>query len=123
MTWDANDQEGQEYTRQQAGQAHNQGFKLELLGDREPESTVTLGRNRERPQICPRGLQKGSSGKAAPLKAQLKCLYTKAHSVGNKQEKLETMVHLENCDLIAVAETWWEDSHNWNTTIEGYKLF
>ena len=43
--------------------------------------------------------------------------------MGNKQEKLETMVHLENCDLIAVAETWWEDSHNWNTTIEGYKLF
>ena len=32
-------------------------------------------------------------------------------------------MHLENYDLIAVAETWWEDSHNWNTTIEGYKLF
>jgi len=49
MTSDANDQEGQEYTMQQAGKAHIQGFKLELLGDREPESTVTLGRNKERP--------------------------------------------------------------------------
>ena len=30
------------------------------------------------------------------LKAQLKCLYTNAHSVGNKQEELEIIVHLEN---------------------------
>jgi len=35
------------------------------------------------------------------------------------------MVHLENYDLIAIMETWWDDSHNWNTisTIEGYNLF
>lgn len=32
MGWDATDQEGQEYTRQLVGWAH-QGFKLELLWD------------------------------------------------------------------------------------------
>ena len=58
-------------------------------------------------------------------KAQLKCLYTNACGMGSKQEELETMVHLENYDLIAIMETWWDDSHNWNTisTIEGYNLF
>ena len=42
--------------------------------------------------------------------------------MGNKQGELETMVPLENFDLIAITGTWWDDSHNWNTTIEGYKL-
>ena len=41
--------------------------------------------------------------------------------MGNKEE-LETVRHLENHDLIAVTEKW-DDSGNWNTTIEGYKLF
>lgn len=48
------------------------------------------------------------------LKAQLKCLYVKAHSMGNKQGELETMVTLEIYDLIAVMETWWDHLRNWN---------
>ena len=24
--------------------------------------------------------------------------------------------------MIGITETWWNDSHDWNTTIEGYKL-
>lgn len=32
-------------------------------------------------------------------KAQMKCLYTKACSLANKQEQLETVVYLENYDL------------------------
>lgn len=43
--------------------------------------------------------------------------------MGNKQEEWETAVHLENYDLAAITEIWWDDSHNWNTTTEGYKLF
>lgn len=54
--------------------------------------------------------------------AQLKCLYTNAHSMGNKQEELETMVQLENYYLIAIPETWWDEEHNWNSTTEGYEL-
>lgn len=54
--------------------------------------------------------------------AQLKCFYTNAHSMGNKQEELETMVQLENYYLIAIPETCWDEEHNWNSTVEGYKL-
>ena len=56
-------------------------------------------------------------------KAQLKCFCTNACGVGNKQEELETTVHLENYDLIAIMDTRWGDLHNQNTTTEGYKLF
>lgn len=31
------------------------------------------------------------------LKAQLKCIYTTAHSTGNNQEGLEAIVQQENC--------------------------
>ena len=55
--------------------------------------------------------------------AQLKCLYTNAHSMGNKQEELETVVQLEKYNLIAVTETRWDDSRNWNTMIEGSQLY
>ena len=61
--------------------------------------------------------------KAVRRKAELKCLYTNARSLGNKQDELETVMCLENYDLVAITETWWDDSHNWNTTIEGYRLF
>ena len=54
---------------------------------------------------------------------QLKCLYTNAHSMGNKQEELETVAQLEKYDQIAIMETWWDKSHDWNTIIEGFRLF
>jgi len=50
------------------------------------------------------------------------CLYTNANSMGNEQEEMEAMVQLESFDLIASMETWWGESHNWNTKIEDYKL-
>ena len=46
-----------------------------------------------------------------------------AHSMGNKQEEIKTVVQLRKYDLIAITETWWDKSHNWNTVIEGYRLF
>jgi len=55
--------------------------------------------------------------------AQLKCLCTNAHSMVNKQEDTGTMVQLESYNLIAIIETWWEESHSWNTMIEDYKHF
>ena len=57
------------------------------------------------------------------FRSQLKCLYTNASSVGNKREELETVVHLENLDLIAITEIQWDDLHNWNTMMKGYELF
>jgi len=35
----------------------------------------------------------------------MKCLYKKAHSMGNKQEELEATVLLESHDLVALTET------------------
>lgn len=60
------------------------------------------------------------------LTAQLKCLYSNARSIGDKQEELEAAVEFENYDLIAVMDTWWDGSHHWNTGIAGiagYELF
>jgi len=34
--------------------------------------------------------------------AQLKCIYTNAHSMGTKQEELEAIVQQDSYDLIAV---------------------
>ena len=51
--------------------------------------------------------------------SKLKCLYTNAHSLGNKQEELKATVLLENHDVVAVTETWRDDSHGWNVAIDG----
>ncbi|PKU34768.1 ubiquitin carboxyl-terminal hydrolase 4 [Limosa lapponica baueri] len=41
----------------------------------------------------------------------------------NKQEELQATVHLESYDLIDVTETWWDESQDWSTAIDDYKLF
>ena len=33
------------------------------------------------------------------------------------------MVQLGKYDLIAIMETGWDESHDWNTLIEDYRLF
>lgn len=94
-----------------------------LLSDgSERGNTVSLGNNREILENCPQAVRKDSSENAMGPIAQLKCFYINAHSVGNKKE-LETMVQLEKYDLIAIVESWWDKSHNWNAGIEGYELF
>jgi len=57
------------------------------------------------------------------LSSTLKCLYTNARSMGNKQEELEICVRSQGRDLIAVTETWWDSSHDWHAVIDGYTLF
>ena len=37
--------------------------------------------------------------------AQLRCVYTNARSMGNKQEELEAIVQQANYDLVAITET------------------
>ncbi|PKU33531.1 mitochondrial fission process protein 1 [Limosa lapponica baueri] len=43
--------------------------------------------------------------------------------MGNKQEELEAIVQQENYDVVPIRETWWDDSHDWNAAMAGYKLF
>lgn len=57
------------------------------------------------------------------LAAQLRYLYTSAHSLGNQQEEVEASVVLENYDLVAITETWWDKSHDWSATMDDYGLF
>ena len=55
--------------------------------------------------------------------AQLKCIYTNARSMGNKQEELEAIVRQAAYDLVAITETWGDQSHDWSAAMPGYKLF
>ena len=61
-------------------------------------------------------------GVPAPA-ASLKCLYTNASSVGNKQDELDSCARSQGQDLIAVTEMWWDGPHDWNAVTEGYVLF
>jgi len=55
--------------------------------------------------------------------AQLKCIYTKASSMGNKQEALEVIVQQDSYDLVAITEIWWDDCHDWSAATDDYKFF
>lgn len=43
----------------------------------------------------------------------LKCIY--------EQEELEDAVQQENCEVVAITETWWNDTHNWSAAVNGNK--
>ncbi|PKU46901.1 rna-directed dna polymerase from mobile element jockey-like [Limosa lapponica baueri] len=44
-------------------------------------------------------------------------------SRGNKQEDLEATMPQESYNLVAITETWWDKSHDWSVSINGYRLF
>jgi len=62
-------------------------------------------------------------GKPACSITSLKCLYTNARNMGNRQEELEICVQSQGHDPIAITETSWDSSHDWNDVIDGYALF
>ncbi|KAJ7421888.1 hypothetical protein BTVI_16251 [Pitangus sulphuratus] len=41
----------------------------------------------------------------------------------NKQEELEAIVHQESYDVVAITETYWDDSHDWSAAMGGYEPF
>jgi len=41
----------------------------------------------------------------------------------NKQEELEICVQSQGHDHIAVTETWWDSSRDWNAVIDSYLFF
>ena len=67
--------------------------------------------------------QEGIKATATQKVAQLRCFYTNADSMGNKQEELEAIVWSESYDIVAIMETWWNDSHSWSAVMDGYRLF
>lgn len=53
----------------------------------------------------------------------MKCLYTNACSIRNKQDELGVLLTMQNYDIIAISETCWNDSHDWSAGMEAYRLF
>jgi len=39
------------------------------------------------------------------------------------QEELEAIIQQDGYDLVAITETWWDNSHDWHAVIDGYGLF
>lgn len=55
--------------------------------------------------------------------AEIKCFYISTYSLGNKQRELEATVFLGDHNVVAIAKTWWDDSHDWNVVTDRYKMF
>ncbi|KAK4830595.1 hypothetical protein QYF61_012021 [Mycteria americana] len=98
------------------------GAHLKSYGD-EPGAPEAVGVNRGTLVKYLKGIKGCSSKKVTRPTAQLKCLYTNAGSMGNKHEELEATVLLESYDLVAITESWWDESHDWSAAINGYRLF
>jgi len=90
---------------------------------RELEAPEVSGANKKIPMKHHKGKKGCSAMKVMRPTAQMKCLYTNACSMGNKQEEVEAIVLLESYDLIVITETWWDESCDWNVALDGYRLF
>ncbi|KAJ7413330.1 hypothetical protein WISP_91339 [Willisornis vidua] len=90
--------------------ANQRGFKLDLKGE-----GIETGLFKDQPKDGKPELRVQSA-------AHLKCMYTNACSMGNKQKELEAIVQQESFDVVAITETWWDDSHHWSAAMSGYKL-
>ena len=55
--------------------------------------------------------------------ASLKCLYTSAYNMGNKQEELKICVQSKSHDIVVITETCQDSSHDWIAVVSGYVLF
>jgi len=102
--------------------AGDTAMQLKSCGD-ELGAPEVVGANKETPGKHTKGNKGCSTKKVTRPTAQMKCLYMNAGSTGNKQEELEATVLLESYDLIAVTETWWDESRGWSVAIDGYRLF
>ena len=94
-----------------AGRTCRVGCKLDMKGEGDKTRPA---RDEPGGAVMGLGLRRG---------AQLKCAYTNAHCMGNKQEELEAFVRQASSDLVAVTETWWDRSRDWSAAMDGYKLF
>ena len=65
------------------------------------------------------GIRASPPKKVAGSIAQLKRIYTNACSMGDRQEELEATVQQENYDIVAITETWWDESRNWSAAMDG----
>ncbi|GAB0206625.1 mitochondrial enolase superfamily member 1 [Grus japonensis] len=79
-----------------------------------------------RPQsegLCASKILQSAPRGAGYVEAHLKCFYTNACSMRNKQEELEALAQSQCYDVIGISETWWEESCDWCAVMDGYRLF
>ncbi|KAK4830259.1 hypothetical protein QYF61_009352 [Mycteria americana] len=98
------------------------------VGDGHPcsskdESVMDVLEITEAPENGHVGIRVSPRKKVTGSIAQLKCIYTNARSMGNKQEELEAIMQQENYNIVAVTETGRDDSHNRSAAKDGYKVF
>ena len=94
-------------------------LNLKATMDKRP-CTIT---QRTAPTV-PKNNVHNNAGMKPDYKAQgLRCLYTNAQRMGNKQNELGLLTHEGKYDLIGITETGWDDSHDWNIAIEGCKFY
>ncbi|KAJ7395238.1 hypothetical protein BTVI_157081 [Pitangus sulphuratus] len=71
-----------------------------------------------------RGIPQSASQGIGYNVPHLKCFYTNACSIRNKEEELEALASLsQRFDITGVSETWWDASCNWSALLDGYRLF
>ena len=80
--------------------AYQKSFKLAMMGEGDK---TDLTRDEPRGAMLELGVRQMT---------RLKCIYTNAHSMGNKQEELEATEHEASYDLVAITKTWWDHSHD-----------
>ncbi|KAJ7418347.1 nipped-b-like protein [Pitangus sulphuratus] len=102
--------------------AGHTGAYLQSYGVKPGTPDITEA-NRETPGKYLKGILAYSSRKATCPTAQLRRLYTNAHSMNNEQGELEASMLLESYDLVAITEARQDESHDWSVTIDGYRLF
>lgn len=95
---------------------------MEFSAAKSSRATDALETNRATPVKCLRETGTCSSKKVTWLIEQLKCFFS-AHVMGNKKRELEAIVLLQSCDQNSITETQWDESHDWSTGVNGYKLF
>ena len=105
-----------------------QGEGENFLNGRDPEGVVetspnvAIGAGQGVLQTISARKNRLSKGQVRSTRS-LKCLYTNAQSMGNKQEELELLIHQNKYDIIGITETWWDETYDWNVVIGGYNLF
>jgi len=102
--------------------AEDTAAQSKFCGD-EVWAPEVVGANKETSVKNLKGNKGCSTKKVTRPIAQIKCLPTNSHSMGNKQEELEAIVLQESYDLIAFTETWWDKSHDWSMVVDGCRLF
>lgn len=53
----------------------------------------------------------------------LRGIYSKAYSMGNKEEEFEDCVQLQGYNLIGIMQKWRDSSRKWSAAMEEYRLF